>query len=115
MKESPCEEWTTERVNKFMGEGKTLSEILDMKKIPAPDRIWAVTRFLSDKVNRQFAVWCARQCKTDRKEIINYIDVIEKFYDGKATKEELRATNRAAKRQKQINKLKELVNEKTRS
>jgi len=92
---SPCEEWTRERVESYIGEGKTLLEILDLS-IDASDRIWAVTQFLPDKTNQVFAIWCARQCETDVKEVTQYIDVIERYYAGAATNEELSAAWGAA-------------------
>jgi len=95
MGKTPCEEWTRERVEEQIGEGKTLLEILDLD-IEARGRIWAVTRFLPDEINRAFAIWCARQCKPDVSEIREYIDTIERYYAGEATKEELEAADRAA-------------------
>ena len=86
----PCSEWTEERLQAKIGEGKTLPEILDLSGVEDKDKIWCVTRFLDDKTNRAFAIWCARQGKTNVKEITEYINVIEKYYNGKATKEELK-------------------------
>ena len=96
MEKDPCVEWTRERVERVIGEGKTLLEILSMKDIVIKDRIWCATRFMSDTKNRKFAVWCARQCKTKIKEIIEYINTIEKFYEGKATQEEVGVAKRVA-------------------
>ena len=98
MSKRPCEEWSRERIQKFLGSGKTVLEILAMRKIPADERIWAVTKFLPEKVNRKFAIWCARQCETEVIEIKKYRDVIEQFYNGTATKEELAAARGAAYR-----------------
>ena len=86
----------TGKVKGYIGEGKTLVEILNIKEINPQDRLWCVTKFFDDKTNRAFAIWCARLCKTDCKEVTDYIDVIERYYDGKATKEELEAADRAA-------------------
>ena len=133
LEHKPCKEWTKELLNKKLGKGKTLLQILDMRSVSVGDRIWCVVGFLPDKTNRAFAIWCARQCKTNTKEITNYIDTIEKYYNGKATRKELNAANgvangvanwvayraadraaywvanRAAERQKQIKKLKEFL------
>ena len=49
--------------NKYVSEtwiGSVL-DILKIDEVPSKDRIWVVTRFLSDKINRLFAVWCARE------------------------------------------------------
>jgi len=92
----PCSEWTEERLKKKIGAGKTLLEILNLRKTYARDKIWCVTRFLDDKTNRAFAIWCARRCKTKVKEVTEYIDVIERYYNGKATKEELQKADWAA-------------------
>ena len=102
MDKKPCEDWTEERIRGYIGKGKTIKEILNLKDVYADSRIWCVTRFLSDKTNRKFAIWCAEQCKTDVQEIKDYIKVIKRYYAGKATDKELKA---AAERQKQIKKL----------
>ena len=98
MDKEPCEDWTEERVRKYIGKGKTLKEILEIKEVSEEDRIWCVTRFLPDKTNRAFAIWCAQQCRTDVQEIKDYIKVIKRYYAGKATDEELMAAERAAYR-----------------
>ena len=94
----PCEEWDKKRIKKYIGRGKSLSDILAISGVKASDKIWCATRFLPDNVNREFAIWCARRCKTNIKEITNYIDVIEKFYEGKATPAELKTAQKAADR-----------------
>ena len=96
LKHNPCNEWTEERLKKKLGKGKTLLQILNMKSVSYADRIWCVTRFLPDKTNRKFAIWCARQCKTDVQEITDYIDTTEKYYNGQATEDELSAAYSAA-------------------
>ena len=93
MSKTPCNEWTEERLRKHIGEGKTLLQICRMGSVDIAERIWCVTRFLDDKTNRAFAIWCARQCKADKKEITEYIDVIERYYDGKSTDEEVKAAD----------------------
>jgi hypothetical protein len=91
MDKKPCEDWTEERIRGYIGRGKTIKEILNLKDVYADSRIWCVTRFLSDKTNRKFAIWCAEQCKTDVQEIKDYIKVIKRYYAGKATDKELKA------------------------
>ena len=102
MEKRPCTEWPRERVAAYLGEGKTLTamlrDALANNDISIQDAIWGVTRFLPDKINRAFAIWCARQCKTNVKEITDYIDTIERYYAGEATSEELNAAGRAANR-----------------
>ena len=98
MKKITAEMITEERVRKYIGKGKTLKEILEIKEVSEKDRIWCVTRFLPDKTNRAFAIWCAQQCRTDVQEIKDYIKVIKRYYAGKATDEELMAAERAAYR-----------------
>ena len=98
MDKKPCVDWTEERVRGYIGKGKTIKEILNLKDVYADSRIWCVTRFLSDKTNRKFAIWCAEQCKTDFQEIKDYIKVIKRYYAGKATDEELMAADGAAYR-----------------
>ena len=95
MEKKPCKEYTQERVQKLVGEGKTLLELTELD-IPVLDRVWVIAMFLDDKTNRKFAIWCARQCKISIRAITDYIDITEKYYDGKATKEELKAARSAA-------------------
>ena len=99
LKHGPCKNWTEEMIRAKIGNGKTLLQILQMRSVPVQDRIWCVERFLTDEENRAFAIWCARQCKTNISEIKTYIDVIERFYNGDATQEELSAADRAAYRE----------------
>jgi len=77
---------------------KTVLGILKLEKTSAEDKVQRAIKLLPNKLNRQFAIWCARQCKIDCKEITNYIDETEKYYNRKATKKELRAANKAAYR-----------------
>ena len=96
MKNHPCVEWTEEMIADKIGEGKTLLEISRLRGVEIADKIWCITRFLPDDVNRKFAIWCARQCKTNVPEIGLYIDAIEKFYFGKGTKDNMEAADMAA-------------------
>jgi len=86
----PCPEWTEARLQAKIGKGKTLLEILDLSGVEDKDKIWCVIRFLDDKTNRAFAIWCARRCESKVKEVTEYIDVIERYYNGEATEEELK-------------------------
>ena len=94
---NPCN-YDEKKLRKLLGKGKSPLAAMNIKDVPDLDKIWAATNFLPDKINREFAIWCARQCKTDIKEITNYIDVIERYYAGNATEKELRAANWAANR-----------------
>jgi len=88
-----------EQIKKYFKRGRTIPEclkLLDVDEIPTDDKIWAATGFMPDAMNRKFAIWCARQCKTECKEVGEYIDVIERYYNGKATQDELNTANRAA-------------------
>lgn len=78
----------------------TILDILDLEAVPAQDRIWLVSRFASDRVNRLFAVSCARIAlsrveKPDPRSVAA-CDVAERFAYGLATKEELIAAKAAA-------------------
>ena len=91
MKKKPCSDWPMERLQSFYGEGKTLIEVLDSEDVSCSDRIWTAIKFITDKQNRKFAIWCARQCAPKIAEITAYVDMIEKFYNGEATQDELEA------------------------
>jgi hypothetical protein len=99
MAKNPCLEWPRERVAEYLGNGKTVIEILHDglagNGISPLDAIWGAAQFLPDKINRAFAIWCVRQCKTKIPEIAKYINVIKRYYAGKATQEELEAAYRA--------------------
>lgn len=96
MKHKPCPDWTREMVAKKIGNGKTLLEISRLRGVSDDDKIWCITRFLSDEQNKHFAIWCARQCKTDVPEIGAYIDAIEAYYFGDGTGDEMWAACDAA-------------------
>lgn len=96
LKHNPCDDWPEERIRKYLGKGLSPMKALSLRGVSAEDKIWCATRFLPDKLNREFVIWCARQCKTDIKEIEQYIDAIERFYEGPATKREIGAAGRAA-------------------
>lgn len=78
----------------------TVLDLLDNKVIPIQDRFWCVLRtdFLSEKLLRLFAVWCARSVQhlMEDERSIKAIDVAEAFANGRATEEELRAARAAA-------------------
>ena len=113
----PCH-YTEESLIKLLGNGKSPLDAMNLTGVSDKDKIWAATRFLPDKVNREFAIWCARQCETKKKEIISYIDTIEKFHAGAAYRAADWAAYRAAgwaadrakMRKKQVAKIKSLIN-----
>ena len=82
-------------IHKYLpvGWSMTLCEFLAIEDIPPKDRIWIVTRFLPDRENRLFAVWCAKEAlkliQDPDKRSINACKVAELYADGKATSEEL--------------------------
>ena len=79
----------------------TIIDILDDKRIPLQDRLSVILRtdFVSEKLMRLFAVWCARQVQHLMKDqrSINALDVAEKFANGKVSKEELKDASAAAR------------------
>jgi hypothetical protein len=79
----------------------TALDVLAAKTVPADDRIWLVTRWLDDRTNRLFAVWCARRVLTrvERPDprSVAACDVAERFANGQATREELAAAWDAAR------------------
>jgi hypothetical protein len=89
---NPCYDPATEVAEEWTG---TVADILRLEHVAAADRIWVVTRFLDDKTNRLFAVWCAREAlklvaSTDPRAVAA-CDVAERFANGEATGEELAA------------------------
>jgi hypothetical protein len=73
------------------------------KVVPAKDILWLLLRreFLSEKDLRLFAVWCAREAlkliKEPNKRIVDACNVVERYANGKATKEELLAAANATR------------------
>ena len=81
-------------------ETNTILTILDHEKIPFEDKLWVILRndYLSERIMRLFAVWCARQVQhlmTDKRST-DALDVAEAFANGLASKEELAAARDAA-------------------
>ena len=80
----------------------TVVTILKNENIPFEDRLWVVLRndLISDRVMRLFAVWSYRQTlkfvKNQDKRSINAANIAEKYANGKLTKKELKAAERAA-------------------
>ena len=94
---NPCPKWTEERIKKYLGDGMDVLDALNIEDVSVSDKIWVAVGFLPDKINYQFAIWCARQCKAGIKEITDYIDVAEKYYIyGTATKRELKVARDVA-------------------
>ena len=100
IQKEPCEGWTEERIRKYIGDGMTVLEILDLRKIKnvsISGRLWCVVQFLSNIANRKFAIWCERQYETNIPEIKEYIDIVEKYYVFKTiTKREMQAMSSTA-------------------
>lgn len=78
----------------------TIINILQDKRIPNTDKIWAFTRegVMDDETLRLFAVRCARQVQHLMKDerSLNALDVAERYANGLATAEELAAARAAA-------------------
>jgi hypothetical protein len=78
----------------------TLIDLLKNEKIPAVDRLWVCVRqtLLTDKELQLYGLVCARMCEkyAISKEVKECNDVVERFLEGKATREELFAAGSAA-------------------
>jgi len=76
----------------------SLISILERDDVESSDKLWLVTHFLTDKTNRLFAVWCARQVLTKDSDSrsINAVDVAERYANGEATDAELDEARAAA-------------------
>jgi len=75
----------------------TILDVLKMARVPAQDRLWVVTRFINQKTQRLFTVFCARQIiKTlgECTEAVEAIDVAEKYAKGEARKYKLQAAKK---------------------
>jgi len=56
------------------------------------DAIWVFCHLADERMAREFAIWCARRCKTDCRETKDYLDAIEGYYlNGTHTKEQMTA------------------------
>jgi len=91
MAKKPCPEYTEEKVSAILGDGKTLAEILELKEVPAKDRVWAVVQFLPKIENKKFAIWFARRANRNNiTKITRCLDALEEFYVfGTLTKKEM--------------------------
>jgi len=78
----------------------TLIDILSITDCPPEDRIWVVTRFLDDRTNRLFAVWCVREAlklvDNPDPHSVAACDVAERYANGQVTADELDAARAAA-------------------
>jgi hypothetical protein len=78
----------------------TVVDILKLENVLAKDLLWVVTKYLTDKQNRLFAVWCAREAlklvENPDPRSITACDVAEKFANGEATSKKLAAAGDAA-------------------
>jgi len=73
-----------------------LSDIL-LLDIPAGDRIWAITRFLPDKVNRKFAVWNLRRAWEVLEippNVSGFLDYLDNWGNGNISKIKMREYKR---------------------
>jgi len=96
-KHKPCYDPATKLPEDYSG---TVVDFLKQEQVPAHDRIWVARFFVTDKTNRLFAVWCARQAlalvpNPDPRSTAA-CDVAERFANGEATKEELDAAAESA-------------------
>ena len=88
--------------NRYLSEDwtGTALDFLNIKEIPFHDRLWVLMRtdFVSEKLLRLFAVWCARQVQHLMKDerSLKALDVAEAFANGAASQEELDAAWTAA-------------------
>lgn len=61
----------------------TLFDFLDHGTCPSKDKIWVITRFLDDRDNWRFALWCARDALSTvpgpHVEVADLLDQIEKI------------------------------------
>jgi|GEM_PF-3512960 len=105
----------------------TLLEAMGLGCVDDADKIWLASRFMTKLQCRIFAIWCAKRCKTDAKEIKDYIKAIEAYYiTKKGTKKEMlatywayraaywaadRAADKAAECKVQVNKIKKILKE----
>lgn len=117
-KMNPCYDPTTvEGIEE--GSKMTLLEAMNLK-IDDADKVWLFSKFASPKQCYIFAIWCAKRCGADKKEIKAYIKAIEGYYLKKThTKEDMMAAERpaysaaymAAERKAQVRKIKQLIKE----
>ena len=79
----------------------TLLEWMNYKhyKNGVDDAIWVFTHMTDEETARRFAIWCAKRCKTKRKEIKGYLKAIEGYHlKGTHTKEQMMVAYKAADR-----------------
>jgi len=78
----------------------TVVDILKLNDVKVEDKIWVATKFLNDKQNRLFAVYCVREAlkliNNPDKRSIEACNVAERFVNGEVTKEELATAYSAA-------------------
>lgn len=99
---SPCPSgWTKLLVHlgKTKADDEPLSILTVIKSNGLDDALWCLRAVKNhDKEIRLYAVWCARQVQhlmTDKRSL-NALDLAEKFANGEATKEKLKAAGDAA-------------------
>jgi len=94
----PCYDPTEKVAEDWVG---TVLDILKMESVSPQDRIWVVSHYLTDRRNRLFAVWCAREAlkriKNPDQRSVDACDIAERFASGDATESELAAAWDAAR------------------
>ena len=89
----PCYDPTEKLPEDWTG---TVLDVLGLECVSVADRFWVILRsdFLSEKLMRLFAVWCARQVEHLMEDQISKdaLNVAERFANGQATLEELGAS-----------------------
>lgn len=106
MQWGPCEEYTEEKIRKFIGNGKTPLEIAAMERIPAADRIWCLLHkeIISERGLYELACTFAervliREREKGREPDVRSWEAIEakrKWLRGEITDRELAAASAAA-------------------
>lgn len=78
----------------------TALDILQHEHIPMMDKVWVVRNWVGDRVNRLFAVWCARYALLSRPDLKHrlsrLVDVAEAYANGEASEESLSAAGSLA-------------------
>ena len=68
-----------------------LSSVLESNDLA--DTLWCLGALGNKEIPQRFALWCARQVETEESKKV--LDVVERYLDGTATKDELIAARRA--------------------
>lgn len=83
----------------------TVLDILKVTSCPAKDRLWVACHpgWIDDVTLRLFAVWCAKQAlqwqkSKDPARLVDILETVEKYANGRATEAELQEAYRASRR-----------------